>query len=385
MRVIGIDASNLLEGGGVTHLQELLQHSNPISHNFDKIIIWGASKTLSKISDQDWIEKKSNKFLNGNLFSRLFWRIFLSKFEYKKYNCSILFSPGGSDSSGFKPMVTMCRNMLPFESNQALKFGFGFMYVKFLLLKYFQSKSFLKANGLIFLTNYASRIVEELIPTLGNKSVIIPHGISRRFFIEPRKHINAFDSTNKCKVIYVSKTDPYKHHLNVINAVYKLNLNKYHVELNLIGPSGSSAKKVDALINKLDPNNQYLKNLGKVDYESLSSFYKSSDISVFASSCENMPNILLESMASGLPIACSNLGPMPEILGNNAVYFSPYNVDEIYSSISKLINSEKLRSQLASSSYLLANSYSWEKCALDTFNYLNKVYLTYNNQTNDKK
>ena len=39
MRVIGIDASNLLEGGGVTHLQELLQHSNPITNNFDKILL----------------------------------------------------------------------------------------------------------------------------------------------------------------------------------------------------------------------------------------------------------------------------------------------------------------------------------------------------------
>ena len=385
MKVIGIDASNLLEGGGLTHLQELLQHSNPISNNFDKIIIWGSSKTLCKICDQYWIEKKSSIFLNGNLFFRLIWRVFFCKFEYKKYNCSILFTPGGSDSSGFKPMVTMCRNMLPFEKDQALMFGFGLKYIKFLLLKYFQSKSFLKANGLIFLTNYASSIVHEIVPTLGNKSVIIPHGISRRFFIEPRKHINAFDALNKCKIIYVSKTDPYKHHLNVVKAVYMLNLENYHVELNLIGPRGSSANKVDLLIKKLDPNNQYLKNLGKVDYESLNSFYKSSDISIFASSCENMPNILLESMASGLPIACSNFGPMPEILRDNAIYFNPNSVHEIYSSISRLINSKKLRSQLASSSYLLANSYSWEKCALDTFNYLNRVYLTYNNQKNDKK
>ena len=35
---------------------------------------------------------------------------------------------------------------------------------------------------------------------------------------------------------------------------------------------------------------------------------------IFASTCENMPNILIEGMSSGLPILCSNYLPMPEFL-----------------------------------------------------------------------
>lgn len=385
MKVIGIDATNLLEGGGITHLQELLEHSNPLDNNFDKIIVWGANKTLSKISNQVWLEKKSNFLLNGNLIFRLIWRVFLSKIEYKKYNCSILFSPGGSDKSGFKPMVTMCRNMLPFEREQSLNFGYGLKWVKFLLLKKFQSNTFLNANGLIFLTNYAAKTVTEILPALRNNFIIIPHGISDRFFIEPRKQIDIFNSQNKCKIIYVSKTDPYKHHLNLIKALYKLISNNYHVELSLIGPRGSSAKKVDKLIKELDPNHHFIKNLGKIEYESLNSYYKSADIAIFASSCENMPNILLETMASGLPIASSNFGPMPEILGENALYFNPYNVEEIYNSISRLIDSSKLRTELALRSYLLSKSFSWGTCTSATFNYLHKIYTNYNNQINDKK
>ena len=43
-------------------------------------------------------------------------------------------------------------------------------------------------------------------------------------------------------------------------------------------------------------------------------YLSKSNIFIFASSCENMPITLIEGMASGLPIACSDRGPMPEVL-----------------------------------------------------------------------
>ena len=60
---------------------------------------------------------------------------------------------------------------------------------------------------------------------------------------------------------------------------------------------------------------------GEIPYKELHQQYQQADIGVFASSCENMPNILLETMASGLPIACSKKGPIPEVLGKDGVYF----------------------------------------------------------------
>ena len=62
---------------------------------------------------------------------------------------------------------------------------------------------------------------------------------------------------------------------------------------------------------------------------------------LFASSCENLPNILLETMGARLPIACSNRQPMPEILGEGGEYFDPEKSDTIYDAIIKLIHSSK--------------------------------------------
>ena len=86
-----------------------------------------------------------------------------------------------------------------------------------------------------------------------------------------------------------------------------------------------------------------------------------------------MPNILLETMASGLPIACSNKGPMPEMLGNAGVYFNPEQPAEIADALYKLIESTELRTDLAKASFDSAQQYSWQRCANETFEFIIQI------------
>ena len=65
-------------------------------------------------------------------------------------------------------------------------------------------------------------------------------------------------------------------------------------------------------------------------------YLSKSNIFIFASSCENMPITLIEGMASGLPIACSDRGPMPEVLQDGGVYFNPEDCKSIVFAIEKL-------------------------------------------------
>ena len=86
-----------------------------------------------------------------------------------------------------------------------------------------------------------------------------------------------------------------------------------------------------------------------------------------------MPNILLEGMASGLPIACSNRGPMPEILIKSGVYFDPEKEKSIYNAVKKLILSPKLREKKADQAFNLSRKYAWKTCANDTFKFFEKI------------
>ena len=85
------------------------------------------------------------------------------------------------------------------------------------------------------------------------------------------------------------------------------------------------------------------------------------------------PNILLEAMSSGLPVACSSRGPMPEVLGPDGVFFDPENREEISMALKKLIEDRDLRIRNASSAHERALAYSWERCASDTFAFIRRI------------
>ncbi|EMN94791.1 glycosyltransferases group 1 [Leptospira interrogans serovar Medanensis str. UT053] len=101
--------------------------------------------------------------------------------------------------------------------------------------------------------------------------------------------------------------------------------------------------------------------------------YHSADIFVFASSCETFGQIVTEAMAAGLPIACSNMSSMKEILLDNALYFNPEDPISIADSLGKLIDSPNLRTKLARNAYKRSKIYSWKKTADSTFEFFHDV------------
>jgi len=373
VKIIGIDASNLLDGGGRTHLTEIIHHFDELQHA-EKIIIWGSIETLAKIKDMSWLDKRHSWFLEKNFILRFIWQKFFLSLSAKKENCDLLLVPGGSYIGNFKPIVVMCRNMLPFEWNEMRRYGFSWMLLRMIMLRFLQISSFKKAQGIIFLTDYAKNSVEKITGTLKGKVSVIPHGVNQRFNIGPRKQRNISDYSvnNQFRLIYVSIVDVYKHQWNIVRAVNLVRIKTgWPISLDLIGGKYAKAyDKLDLSIQECDPEGVWVNYYGKIPFEELHNFYKRSDLGIFASSCENMPNILLEMMSSGLPIVSSKMGPMKQILGMAGSYFDPTNIDEIAETIEASIASIQERSSKSESSYRLSQQYSWKKCAEDTFKFL---------------
>ena len=250
------------------------------------------------------------------------------------------------------------------------------MALKLLLLRYSQSRSFKCADGVIFLTDYAKQAVLKVTGLLAAKTATIAHGLSPRFQMPPKvQHpIKKYTESNPLRLIYVSIIDQYKHQWYLIEAVHTLRVQGLPVELELIGPAYPSAlARLQVAIRQFDPGKVWVHYHGAVPYESLHSVYAQADLAVFASSCENMPIILLETMASGLPVACSNRGPMPEVLGEAGLYFDPESPVEIAQILRKYIDSSALRSEKAKASIARCQQYVWERCADETFAFLGEV------------
>ena len=152
---IGIDASNIRQGGGITHLSQLLRHANPDLSNIARVIVWSNQKTLDQLPNKPWLDKQKHKLLEGNLFSRICWQIFVLESQLIEFACDLLFVPGGSYTVRFKPIVTMNQNLLPFEWSEILRYKFSLMAVKLIFLRIVQKFSFQRSDGIIFLSKYA--------------------------------------------------------------------------------------------------------------------------------------------------------------------------------------------------------------------------------------
>jgi glycosyltransferase involved in cell wall biosynthesis len=126
-------------------------------------------------------------------------------------------------------------------------------------------------------------------------------------------------------------------------------------------------------MNKVDQKGLFISYIGSIPYNKINVLYQSADLGVFASTCENMPNILIELMASGLPIACSSSGPMPEVLGEGGEYFEPEISESIANCLRGLIDSPERREEISSLSFKEVEKFSWKKCAESTFSFLEKV------------
>lgn len=371
--ILGIDASNIREGGGLTHLKEILLNANPEKHGFKKVVVWSSQKTLDKLPDFPWLLKVNNKWLNQSfIVSFLYQSLFISK-DVRKRKCDLLFVPGGTFLGSFRHIISMSQNMLPFEKEELNRFPKWTSRLKFKLLKITQSYTFKKSEGIIFLTDYAKSYITNSIHLESRKTTVIPHGIKKTFVNEPKvqKEIQFYTENTPFRFLYVSIVTEYKHQWNVAKAILRLRNDGYFITLDLVGGYTDEAlQKLNTVL--AEDNKKIITYKGLIPYEELSTIYKNADGFIFASTCENMPIILIEAMTAGLPVASSEKQPMPEILKESAFYFKATDTDNIYECLKKYLQDPGKRKVNAEETFHKASRYTWEDCSDRTFTYLTK-------------
>ncbi|HEY3350327.1 MAG TPA: glycosyltransferase [Thermoanaerobaculia bacterium] len=90
------------------------------------------------------------------------------------------------------------------------------------------------------------------------------------------------------------------------------------------------------------------------------------DLLVLPSLYEGFGLPVLEAMAAGVPVLCSNRASLPEVGGSAAEYFDPENVDEIARKIAALATDSARRERMREAGLRNAARFSWEKTAAAT-------------------
>ena len=120
----------------------------------------------------------------------------------------------------------------------------------------------------------------------------------------------------------------------------------------MIAGSKTSETYYQKILTTIDKNDakESVKLLGSLSKEDLYLLYSKCELMLFPSPCENFAYTLVEAMSRGAPIVCSNTTAMPETCGNAAVYFDPFDIDDMKKSISLVLGDKNLENKLRENS-----------------------------------
>lgn len=104
---------------------------------------------------------------------------------------------------------------------------------------------------------------------------------------------------------------------------------------------------------------------GFIDNTALVKLYQKARCLFFPSLYEGFGLPLLEGLACGLPVASSNTSSLPEVGGELAIYFDPYNIDDMADSLYRALT-EPMDYQSRLRRYEYSKSFSWQTTALAT-------------------
>lgn len=376
--ILAINASRARSGGARAHLIGIISELRPELFGFSKVHVWSYQMLLDELPDKPWLIKHTHHFLEKSLIFQIYWEIFHLKHELTRVNFDIILNVDGGSFARVAPSVSMSRDMLSYEEGEIDRYPlFSLQRLRLITLKYVQNSTFKKSDGVIFLTKHAAKEIQKSCGPLKHIAHI-SHGVSKNFFPTRRETSTSISKNVITKCIYVSPIWPFKHQWNVVEALHSLRRKGFAVELLLVGAGDARGfKKFNDAISKFDPDGEFVTYQPAVSHEQLPALIQKSDLFVFASSCENMPNTVLEGMASGLPIACSNRGPMKEVLGDGGVYFDPEDVANIADTLEQLIVDKQLQLQCVAQSSKLIKKYSWSRCADETLSFLSETYDRY--------
>lgn len=102
---------------------------------------------------------------------------------------------------------------------------------------------------------------------------------------------------------------------------------------------------------------------GRLDRSAVAALYREADVLLNPSRVDNMPNSLLEAMASGVPIVSTNVGGVPYLVAHEktALLVPPADAEAMAEAIARCFDDEALRIQLVTAALQKCRAYSWEQ------------------------
>ena len=294
-------------------------------------------------------EKKVRIFLVPFLFISLYYHLYKLLPEYDIVHAHWLIPQGIVQSFFKKPYIVTGHGGDVTSLNKGI-----FRKMKIRCLK--------RAERVTVVSGHLKEKVQELIPNL-NPSVV-SMGVDTKKFGEQYFVSNYFGQGDKKVVLFVGRLAEKKGVPYLIEAMEEID-----AVLAIVGdgPLKEELEQQGRKINELSGWNK-VRFLGSKTHEELKAVYASADIFVCPSITaadgdqEGLGLVILEAMASGLPVIATNSGGIPQIIKNNinGLLCEEKNAVSLRKCIERVLYDEELRSRLTEEAYKVILQYSYE-------------------------
>lgn len=270
---------------------------------------------------------------------RLLWEQTGLVWAARRHHLDVLFNPGFT-----APAYCPCRCVTVFHDLQHKRFPQYFRWFDLPFWNLFLWIAVKRSHALIAVSE-ATR--QDLEHCYGVDSTVVHHGV------DPVFQTIAEERTPQDYILCVSTLHPHKN-LERLLRVYAKTPKLPH--LVIVGMKGFAAKRVEALAG------EHVKITGWIPREDLYRLFRGARAFMYPSSFEGFGIPVLEAMAAGIPVACSDIPPLREIARDTVIYFDPGDEVAMSAALRQVV-SDSSRVEAARKR---AAEFSWERCARET-------------------
>jgi glycosyltransferase involved in cell wall biosynthesis len=217
-----------------------------------------------------------------------------------------------------------------------------------------------KIDQVITISEHSRKDILARFPLRPDQVSVTPMG-----FDAARFRPGTVPSEGKPYVLCVAGSDPTKNVGCLVDAYGRMPAAmRREVDLVL---AGDVCKRADIResVRKLGLES-HCKLLGILPDQDLIRLYQQAMLFVFPSLYEGFGLPVLEAMACGIPVICSNTSSLPEVVGETAVMIDPRNADQLAAALGELLRSPARRQELATKALARAKEFTWERTAVET-------------------
>lgn len=170
-------------------------------------------------------------------------------------------------------------------------------------------------------------------------------------------------------ILFVGTLEPRK---NISLLIRALNIAENRIPLIMAGWKGWGDKEWMELINEKKLQGKIIFT-GHVDEETLACLYTGASAFVYPSLYEGFGLPILEAMACGSPVVCSNVSSIPEVAGDAAFQVDPADAEGLAHALDNVLADSALRQSMIQKGIERASQFSWRETAIKTLQVFARV------------